>query len=368
MVLKPVTVEEPFSTKAAETFSLEPMVSERGGTFMQTSVKRIDVDGREALLDSGARVGFDAAIACFGARPRIVLGSAITFRPPALDLEIDSLIRQAADHPSRRICFALPAAGSWPLPIYELALLANERIRALLAEVTCTIVTPEARPLAIFGPAASQKVAELLRVRGIEVLTESWPREGPGGIVRLVPGNAVLEAGAILAMPALQGPAPSGLPVDARGFIPIDEHARVDGAARVYAAGDGTNYPVKHGGIGTQQADAAAEHIAALAGADLDPQPFRPVIRGRLIIGDEWLNLAADASGSSSEASPEPLWWPPQKVAGKYLSALITGGSPRDPGELPPEGVEVSVDLPREWHSEPMALDPLNFPDFDREG
>ena len=37
----------------------------------------------------------------------------------------------------------------------------------------------------------------------------------------------------------------------------------------VYAAGDITTFPVKQGGIATQQADAAAEAIAAELGADV---------------------------------------------------------------------------------------------------
>jgi hypothetical protein len=36
----------------------------------------------------------------------------------------------------------------------------------------------------------------------------------------------------------------------------------VIGTDDVYAAGGGTNFPVKQGGIATQQADVAAEHVA----------------------------------------------------------------------------------------------------------
>ena len=365
MVLKPMVVEEPFSTTPADRFTLEPIVSERGGQFVLAALQHIDVERRVASLSDGSERAFDAALVCIGAKPRVVFANAVTLSPSGVGLEIDPLLRQAAEHPSKRMCFVLPAGGSWPLPVYELALMAHQRALSLGLEVTCTIVTPEARPLAVFGEKASQAVGELLRVRGIEVLAEHWPREGPDGTIRLTPGDEVLEAGAIMALPALEGPAVSGLPADANGFIPIDDHARVRGADCVYAAGDGTNFPVKHGGLGAQQADAAAQHIAALAGAAIAPEPFHPVIRGRLITGDEWLNLSADVTGSpASDASYEPLWWPPQKVAGKYLSAFITGSPPHDPGELPPDGLDVAIELPKDWHSQPMALDPLSFPDF----
>ena len=80
----------------------------------------------------------------------------------------------------------------------------------------------------------------------------------------LDPWSGRLDAGAAVALPELRGPALAALPADERGFIPIDEHARVRGVPSVYAAGDEI-LPVKHGELGTQQADAAAEEIAAQA-------------------------------------------------------------------------------------------------------
>ena len=58
-------------------------------------------------------------------------------------------------------------------------------------------------------------------------------------------------------------------------------------------------------------------------------------------------------------SSLDYLWWPPQKIAGKYLSAQLGGATPRPVGPPPEHGIEVEVSLDREWHREPMALDPL---------
>ena len=65
----------------------------------------------------------------------------------------------------------------------------------------------------------------------------------------------------------MEGPGIDGLPADEDGFIPVDDHGRVKGVEDIYAAGDGTNFPIKQGGLGTQQADAVAEHIAHRVGA-----------------------------------------------------------------------------------------------------
>ena len=53
----------------------------------------------------------------------------------------------------------------------------------------------------------------------------------------------------MVALPRAAGPRVPGLPADDAGFIPTDEHGRVAGLERVWAAGDGTNFPIKQGGL-----------------------------------------------------------------------------------------------------------------------
>ena len=126
----------------------------------------------------------------------------------------------------------------------------------------------------------------------------------------------------------------------------------------VYAAGDGTNFPVKQGGLATQQADAAAEHIAAGLGADVEPAPFKPVLRGQLITGAESLNLRHGLTGGQGEgiASMDYLWWPPEKVAGRYLSGWLGHTAPSDL-KPPSRPLEIEVSWPHEWHSSPLSYD-----------
>ena len=100
----------------------------------------------------------------------------------------------------------------------------------------------------------------------------------------------------MIALPRLVGPATPGLPHGANGFIPVDAHGRVPGVADVFAAGDATTFPLKQGGLATQQADAAAEAIAADLGAAVTPAPFRPVLRGLLLTGGAPLYLRSTLS------------------------------------------------------------------------
>ena len=92
----------------------------------------------------------------------------------------------------------------------------------------------------------------------------------------------------------------------------------------VWAAGDAIAFPVKQGGLASQQADAAAEAIAARAGADVLPEPFRPVLRGVLLTGrgNAWMR-SASAGGGEGEAERRALFWPPTKIAGRYISPFL---------------------------------------------
>jgi sulfide:quinone oxidoreductase len=358
---KPFTVEEPFSSKPAERRALAPIAEEFGATFVQNGVTGIDPERQVVLLAAGSELAYDAAVICVGARQVPAYEHAVTFRTTGEPLEISSVLRSSAASEPRRLAFVASPGASWPLPLYELALMGKRRADELgLGDLECVIVTPEEAPLVMFGRLASDAVAELLRSRGIRAITRARVSEIEDGLIRWAPGDEALAVSGVVALPALEGPAIDGLPADEHGFIPIDEHARVRGLDHVYAAGDGTTFPIKQGGLATQQADAAAEHIAASVGAPVGPHPFHPVLRGRLLTGDESLSLQADVAGGAGEGetSLDYLWWPPHKVSGKYLPAWLAGEEPREDPEPPRHSLEVEVALPSEWHREPMALDP----------
>jgi sulfide:quinone oxidoreductase len=363
-VYKPLAVEEPFAPGSVERHELKPIVEGAGARFVREQLSAVHPERGVCELGDGTSLEYDSAVICVGARPRVAFAGAETLRTSGEPIDIDTLLREAAEHPTRRLALLLPPRGSWPLPVYEFALLAMRRAQQLGLDVRPTVVTPEAAPLIVFGPGASDAVATTLKARGVEVLTGKRAEEKTPGAIVLMPGHEALDAGAAVALPALHGPAITGLPADEHGFIPIDDHCRVQGHDDVYAAGDGTNFPIKHGGLGTEQADAAAESIAAAAGAAIEAQPFRPVIRGKLITGDESLSLSAPLAGGAGEgeASLDYLWWPPHKVAGRFLAAFLAGETPREDMSPPARGVDVELELPREWYRDPMALDPYVLP------
>ena len=360
-VYKPLIVEEPFSAQPAEQHALAPIAEQFDAQFIQQPITAVLPKAHKVELADGSSLEYDKLILCIGARPRPAFAHAVPLRTDGTVIPIDSLLRETESSESGVMAFVIPPGRTWPLPVYELALMAQRRVRELGVQgVECLVVTPEESPLIVFGRAASDAVSSLLAARGIKIRTAVRVKEAASGQLLLAPGDERIEIGQMVSLPVLEGPDLAGIPADEEGFIPIDDHARVRGVEDVYAAGDGTNFPIKHGGIGTEEADAAAEHIAASLGAEIDPQPFRPVIRGKLLTGDDSLHMQHDVAGGGGEgtASPDYLWWPPGKVAGRYLSAFL---GQRIAGDLepPPHLLDVEVALPEEWHKDPMALDPF---------
>jgi sulfide:quinone oxidoreductase len=362
-VYKPLLVEEPFDLGPAERHELEPIASEHGAEFIRGAIAAVRPNEHEVELDDGTTRGYDYLLVAAGGRFKPALETVITFPSAGEPFRADWLLdrAEASDH---RIAFIVPGGVGWPLPLYEIALMTQRRAAQRRIDAKIALITPEPAPLAIFGPAPSAAVAELLRARGIELFTSSTVREiGPGGI-KLSPGDRALGPAEAVALPVMEGPAIQGLPSDERGFIPVDDHARVKGIDGVYAAGDGTNFPIKQGGIATQQADAAAAHIAHALGAASVPEAFRPVLRGKLLTGDESISMSAEIAGGGGqpEVSPDVLWWPPHKIAARYLSPLLYHGDSHAEPEPPTHSLDVEVSLPKEWHEDPMALDPYRSP------
>jgi sulfide:quinone oxidoreductase len=360
-VYRPLLVEEPFSHQPAERRDLAAAVEEIGGTLVRGAVTGFAPAEQVVALADGERVSYDRAVVCVGARATHPFRSARTFAHAGETLELAELL---GGEPGASIAFVVPPAATWALPIYELALMTQRQAAQQRAPVDIRIVTPESAPLIAFGTRGSEEVARMLEARGIAITAAKRAHEVDGQII-LTPGDEVLEADHVVTLPVLEGPGLTGLPADEQGFLPIDQHARVRGVEGIYAAGDGTNFPIKQGGLGTQQADAAAEHIAAELGAVNDPQPFHPVLRGMLITGDETLSMQHSLTGGEGEGevSSDYLWWPPQKVGGRYLAPWLAGVQSHADLTPPARGIEIEVSLPHEWHEQPMAIDPLEPPE-----
>ena len=262
-----------------------------------------------------------------GARLHPAFAHGLTIDDRVLDEQLHGLIQDVEGGYVHSLAFVAPSAIPWPLPIYELALMTAARAYDAQSEVSITIATPEDAPLAIFGSTVSEAVSQLLDENGIRTITSAHCAVPEPGCVSVHPGNRILRVDRVVALPQLSGPSTPGVPGGAKGgFIPIDTHCNVRGLQNVFAAGDATDFAINHGGIAAQQADTAAEAIASLAGAPVEPKPFHPVIHAILLGADKPLYLSAHVTGghgSSSQISEKPTWSPPSKIAAKYLAPYL---------------------------------------------
>jgi sulfide:quinone oxidoreductase len=342
---RPLSVLQPFTGISRWSVALSTFAVDQDATIVTDALTAIAPHARVAVTGAGDEIPYDAMLIATGGHAADAVHGALTFRGAG----DGQAIRELLDAQPQRIAFAAPAGSSWPLPLYELALLSAADLRARGAATEVLLVTPEDAPLSLFGPAASDFAADLLARHGIEVLTGATAVAAPAGSLELGDGRRV-AADRVVALPRVLGRRIEGIPRDEQDFIPIDEHARVEGLSHVFAAGDVTNFPVKHGGLAAQQADAAAEAMLAELGLPIAPRPFDPVIQGVLFTDADPAYLQArltDSAASASEPRAFSLWWPPTKIAGRHLSPYlaIRAGAPRTPEVRPgADGVSVSID------------------------
>ncbi|MEA2450669.1 MAG: sulfide:quinone oxidoreductase [Thermoleophilaceae bacterium] len=337
-VYRPLSVGEPYALGQALSIPLTTVARDCGAELRADALLSVDAGAHTIQLDGGDTVGYDVLLVATGARREAALDHADTFRGQEDSESVHGLIQDLEGGYSQRIVFVVPLGAVWTLPIYELALMAAERARQMaLPDVKLTIVTPEKRPLGIFGAVASDDLKRLLDAAGIDLEASSRAEIPSSGTVILHPGERVIEADRIVALPVTTAIRFEGLPHDLTGFVPVDSHGRVQAVEDIYAAGDGTSFPVKQGGLACQQADAAAETIAAAAGADIEPNPFKPVLRGKLMTGSDPLFMRNDLSaGGESTSSGHTLWWPPGKVAGAYLAPYLVAREKQGPDGTTP--------------------------------
>ena len=315
LVDRPMLVARPFAAGHAEHTPIARIIGPTGAMHRREALVSVDTAAQTVTTDAGDTLEYDSLVLALGARMVRAYEHATTFSPADPDA-IAGLLRDLEEGYSSSVAFVIPTGPVWPFPAYELALLTAHEARGMGEDVTISVVTPERRALEAFGETVSAAVEDMLRDHG----------------VKLIAGTEAdldrLDAERVVTLPRLEGRPIDGIPQDTHGFVAVDEHCAVRGLTGVYAAGDGVDFRVKLGGLAAEMADAAAEHIAARAGADIEPQPFIPVLRGKLLTGGAPRSVRG-AEGAS-EAADHILWWPPAKVAARHLAPALGG----EPGEV----------------------------------
>jgi sulfide:quinone oxidoreductase len=329
LAYRPQSVGEPFGLAAARRWALEPLAAEAGAQLVRDRLRHVDRGNRQIGTHDGRSLEYDALLIAVGAHETAPFPGVTVFDDARTSETFASVVEDLDAGALRSLALILPEGSAWPLPVYELALMTARRARqANVHEPEISLVTPEPRPLAAFGDAASEALERLLDEAHITLYRSAIAHVPEPPTLLIQPQGIELHPDRIVAMPHLTGPSTPGIAgTGAHGFIPIDSGCRVPGDdARVFAAGDAAGFPVKHGGLAAQQADVAAAGIASLSGADVDPYRLVPVIRGILLTGADPLYLTAEvvgARGFHSEVSSAPLWSPGEQLVAEELGPVL---------------------------------------------
>jgi sulfide:quinone oxidoreductase len=346
-VYRPMSVAEPFSSGWAQHYPLAVLAGAAGAALIQDALVQVDVTQQQILTASGSELSYDALLICLGASMHAHYDHAVTVDDAHMDDLLHGLVQDIEGGYVHRLAIVVPTPVPWPLPAYELALMASERAWDMQTDLSVTVLTPEKAPLEIFGVEVSLELGRLLADRKIEVITSATCEVPNGKTIQIHPGDRSLEFDRIIALPELRGPAITGLPSDNGGFIPVDAYAEVTNTKRVWAAGDATDSAIKHGGVSAQMADTAARSIAAFAGTPVETRRFEPVLEGVLLTGGRPRYLrgrSTDDQGLPSELrTPERADEAP-KIAARYLAPHLAAMTPTSYGLASAAAPDVAED------------------------
>lgn len=333
---RPFGIGEPYGTTRAFRYDLRRLSELCGASLHTSAIAAVEPERRLAISRDGERFPYDHLIVATGARMLWAAPGAVTYWGVADEGQMGDLLADLRLGRLRRLVFTMPAGRSWVLPLYELALLAASVLDKTANERTrITVVTPEGAPLEIFGSRAAEQTSALLAERRIDVINGARPIGFAAGRLRIDPGEDV-ETDAVITLPRLEGRRIGGIPHDEDGFLTVDEHGGVAGLERIYAAGDVSSLAFKQGAFSTQQADTAAEAIAAAVGVGIEPRAAGPRVRAVLWTGQGPRYLAGgngEVDGRASSPSQRHLELLHNgRLTARYLSPLVdsllaSGGS-----------------------------------------
>jgi sulfide:quinone oxidoreductase len=312
-VHRPPTFGAPFEPIRPFRTQLSAIAEDHGFHLTRDALDRVDVAGHHAVTQGGDRMAYDVLVLALGARPAVAVRGALPFRGGQDAAAVKDALESIGSSPMR-VAFVARSAAMWTLPLYELALQTRAWAKERDVAADVLLATGEAEPLEAFGARASKQVAGLLRAGDVCFIPGADVDGVRDGCLHIAPEGSI-RVDLAVALPVPFGQAVPGVPHDLGGFTSVDDRGRVCGLDDVYAVGDMTSRPIKQGGLAAQQAHVAASSIVASAGASVDVQTYRPVLRATLLNGGAPLHLRHPPAGDELAGTDTHL--------AQYLSALV---------------------------------------------
>src|SRR3954452_8915367 len=156
------SVATPFGFGRPPELELEAFAADYAVELHRGTLTQVDRLAHTVIGANGHAFEYDHALIAVGARRRAAVRGALTFRGPGEIEAVEAVLDDVVAGRARRLVIAIPSTSSWSLPGYELAVMAAVELRSRgVREPDVALVTPELRPLEVFGPAASDAVEQL---------------------------------------------------------------------------------------------------------------------------------------------------------------------------------------------------------------
>ena len=134
-------VAEPFGGEPARHFDLVRIAADHGARLRPDRLSSVDADQRRVRTVRGDTLDYDALLVAVGATADVAVPGALTFCGPHNVAAFTALLDDLDAGRVERVAFAPPTSVSWALPLYELALMTGEHVRAKeLADVGLILV------------------------------------------------------------------------------------------------------------------------------------------------------------------------------------------------------------------------------------
>jgi selenide,water dikinase len=223
------------------SFDVPGLVERAGGRFVKGRATGLDPGRRTVQLEGGAELSYDLASFAVGSNAAgseapEVAAHAEPLKPIGRAAELRPVLRELA-----------AGGGEAPVAVVgggaagvELAFAVDAVLAAGGARPRVTLVEAGGEILAGTSERCRKRVRRILERRGIAVRTGCRARAVRAEAVVLESGEEILARltlwlASAVAWPLFQG---SGLPLDDRGFLLLDDALRSLGDPRIFAAGD----------------------------------------------------------------------------------------------------------------------------------
>jgi sulfide:quinone oxidoreductase len=156
---RPLAVGEPFDLGTPQRHELDRIATDFDVELVHDRLDRVAPGGQRVYTSAGDEIAYDAVVLAIGARPQAAWSHVVTFAGSRDADAVRSVVREIESGEVDSVAFVVPSGATWPLPLYELALLTARRAEAAGVHPELAVYTPEEEPLEVFGREASRLVA-----------------------------------------------------------------------------------------------------------------------------------------------------------------------------------------------------------------